>query len=145
MRTIAADPRHLGAEIGFLGVLHTWGQNLMHHPHIHFLVPGGRIAPDGQSWIACRPGFFLPVRVLSRMFRGLLLHYLEKAFAAGALNFFSEHRHLQEPAAFRRYLTPAWKAERRVGGDVAIPTPHRPGRADFPHPVLHERDLPAEA
>jgi hypothetical protein len=63
LRTIAANPEHLGAEIGFLGVLHTWGQNLMHHPHIHFLVPGGGIAPDGQSWIACRPGFFLPVQV----------------------------------------------------------------------------------
>ena len=111
LRTIAADPKHLGAEIGFLGVLHTWGQNLTHHPHLHFLVPGGGIAPDGQSWIACRPGFFLPVRVLSRMFRGLFLHYLEKAFAAGELNFFSAHRHLHEPAAFRRYLTPAWKAE----------------------------------
>ena len=61
LRTIAADPKHLGAEIGFLGVLHTWGQNLLHHPHIHFLVPGGGIAPDGESWIACRPGFFLPV------------------------------------------------------------------------------------
>ena len=111
LRIIAADPEHLGAEIGFLGVLHTWGQNLLHHPHIHFLVPGGGIAPDGQSWVACRPGFFLPVRVLSRMFRGLFLHYLENAFAAGALNFFSEHRHLHEPAAFRRYLVPAWRAE----------------------------------
>ena len=111
LRTIAADPEHLGAEIGFLGVLHTWGQNLLHHPPIHFLVPGGGIAPDGQSWIACRTGFFLPVRVLSRMFRGLFLRYLEKAFTAGALNFFSEHRHLHEPAAFRRYLMPAWKAE----------------------------------
>jgi hypothetical protein len=107
LRTIAADPKHLGAEIGFLGVLHTWGQNLLHHPHIHFLVPGGGIAPDGESWIACRPGFFLPVRVLSRMFRGLFLRYLEKAFAAGELNFFSAHRHLHEPAAFRRYLAPA--------------------------------------
>jgi Putative transposase len=111
LRTIAADPEHLGAEIGFLGVLHTWGQNLSHHPHIHFLVPGGGIAPDGQSWISCRPGFFLPVRVLSRMFRGLFLHYLEKAFATGELNFFSEQRHLLEPPTFRRYLTPAWKAE----------------------------------
>src|ERR1700679_2404418 len=99
LRTIAADPEHLGAEIGFLGVLHTWGQALTHHPHIHFLVPG------------CGPGFFLPVEVLSRMFRGLFLRYLEKAFAAGELNFFSEHRHLHEPAAFRRYLTPAWKTE----------------------------------
>jgi hypothetical protein len=111
LRRIAADPQHLGAEIGFLGVLHTWGQALTHHPHIHFLVPGGGIAPDGNSWIPCRPGFFLPVQVLSRMFRGLFLHYLEKAFAAGNLNFFSAHRHLHEPAAFRRYLAPAWNVD----------------------------------
>jgi hypothetical protein len=111
LRTIAADPEHLGAEIGFFGVLHTWGQNLLHHPHIHFLVPGGGVAPDGQSWIACRSGFFLPVRVLSRMFRGLFLRYLEKAFTAGELNFFSAHRHLHEHCAFRRYLAPAWEAD----------------------------------
>ena len=111
LRTIAADPKHLGAEIGVLAVLHTWGQNLMHHPHLHCLVPGGGIAPDGESWIACRPGFFLPVRVLSRLFRGLFLHYLEKAFTAGELNFFSAHRHLHEPAAFRRYLAPLYQAE----------------------------------
>jgi hypothetical protein len=111
LRTIAADPKHLGAEIGFLAVLHTWGQNLLHHPHVHCLVPGGGIAPDGESWIACRPGFFLPVRVLSRMFRGLFLHALEKAFAAGELNFFSAHRHLHERAAFRRHLAPAREAE----------------------------------
>jgi len=106
LRTIAADPKHLGAEIGFLAVLHTWGQNLLHHPHLHCLVPGGGIAPDGQSWIPCRSGFFLPVRVLSRMFRGLFLHHLEKAFATGKLCFFSEHLGLHEPAAFRRYLAP---------------------------------------
>jgi hypothetical protein len=111
LRTIAADPQHLGAEIGFLAVLHTWGQNLLHHPHLHCLVPGGGIAPDGKSWIPCRPGFFLPVRVLSRMFRGLFLHYLERAFAAGTLNFFSVHRHLHEPAAFRRYLAPVRDTE----------------------------------
>lgn len=109
--TIAADPDHLGAEIGFLAVLHTWGQNLMHHPHAHFLVPGGGIAPDGDHWVACRPGFFLPVRVLSQVFRGKFLHYLGKAFSAGKLNFFSEHRHLYEPAAFRRYLAPVWNTE----------------------------------
>jgi hypothetical protein len=109
--TIAADPEHLGAEIGFLGVLHTWGQNLMHHPHAHFLVPGGGIGPDGDHWVACRPGFFLPVRVLSQTFRGKFLHYLGKAFSAGQLNFFSEHRHLHEPAAFRRYLAPVWNTE----------------------------------
>jgi hypothetical protein len=108
LRKIAADPKHLGAEIGFLGVLHTWGQNLLHHPHVHFLVPGGGISPDGNSWIACRPGFFLPVTVLSRMFRGLFLHYLENAFAAGALRFFSAYRHLHEHAAFRRHLAPVW-------------------------------------
>ncbi len=111
LRKIAADPKHLGAEIGFLGVLHTWGQSLQHHPHVHFLVPGGGIAPDGESWVACRPGFFLPVTVLSSMFRGLFLHYLTKAFTAGALNFFSAHRHLHEPAAFRRYLTPVWNTD----------------------------------
>jgi hypothetical protein len=111
LRIIAASPEHLGAEIGFFGVLHTWGQNMLHHPHIYFLVPGGGIARDGESWIAGRPGFFLPVRVLSRMFQGLFLHDLEKAFAAGELNFFATHRHLHEPAAFRRYLAPVWNAE----------------------------------
>jgi hypothetical protein len=111
LRSIAADPEHLGVEIGFLAVLHTWGQNLLHHPHLHCLVPGGGIAPDGQRWIPCRSGFFLPVTVLSRMFRGLFLHYLEKAFAAGELHFFSEHRHLHEPMAFRRYLVPTRDAE----------------------------------
>ena len=108
---IAADPEHLGAQIGFLGLLHTWGQNLQHHPHIHFLVPGGGIAPDGQRWIACRPGFFLPVRVLSRMFRGRFLHYLQQAFTAGELSFFSTHHHLHELTAFRRHLSPAWKID----------------------------------
>ena len=78
---------------------------------MHFLVPGGGIAPDGESWIPCRLEFFLPVPVLSRMFRGLFLHYLKKAFAAGALNFFSACRYLDEPAAFRRYLTPVWNTE----------------------------------
>ena len=107
----AHDPNHLGAEIGFLGVLHTWGQNLLHHPHIHFLVPGGGIALDGESWIACRPGFFLPVTVLSRMFRGLFLHYLQKSFAAGELEFFAAYRHLHEPTASRRHLAPVWNTE----------------------------------
>src|SRR3954447_22414089 len=95
LRTIAADPAHLGAEIGFLSVLHTWGQNLLHHPHLHCLVPGGGISPDGSRWVACRPAFFLPVRVLSRLFRGLFLHELEKAFAAGQLSFFSTLQPLQ--------------------------------------------------
>ena len=67
LRTITADPKHLGAEIGFLAVLHTWGQTLHHHPHVHCVVPGGGLSPDGTRWIACRPGFFLPARVLSRL------------------------------------------------------------------------------
>jgi Putative transposase/Transposase zinc-binding domain len=111
LRRIAADPQHLGGEIGFIAVLHTWGQNLMHHPHLHCLVPGGSIAPDGTCWIPSRPDFFLPVRVLSQMFRGLFLHHLEKAFSAGELNFFPAYRHLQEPTAFRRYLAPAHTAD----------------------------------
>jgi len=123
------------AEIGFLGVLHTWGQNLLHHPHLHCLVPGGGISPEGTRWIACRRNFFLPVRVLSRLFHGLFLHELEKAFTAGQLSFCSSLQPLRERVTFLRHLAPARRAECRVGGDVAGPTPHRPGRADFPHPV----------
>src|SRR5271163_178472 len=100
LRTIAGDPKHLGAEIGFLAVLHTWGQNLMHHPHVHCLVPGGGIAPDGKRWIACRPGFFLPVRVLSRLFRRLFLEGLTAAFEAGELQFYSDLVHLNRAKAF---------------------------------------------
>src|SRR5258706_9382115 len=88
LSTIAADRRHLGAEIGFVPVLHTWGQNLQHHPHVHCLVPGGGLALDGMRWISCRPGFFLPVRVLSRLFRRLFLEKLRAAFDAGRLAFF---------------------------------------------------------
>ena len=83
LQTIAADPKHLGAEIGVIAVLHTWGQNLFHHPHVHCIVPGGGLSPDGR-WIACRPGFFLPVRVLSRLYRRLFLERLQAAFNAGS-------------------------------------------------------------
>jgi Transposase zinc-binding domain/Putative transposase len=79
LRTIAADPKRLGAEIGFFAVLHTWGQNLLHHPHLHCVVPGGGLSPNHERWISCRQNFFLPVRVLSRLFRRLFLSYLEKA------------------------------------------------------------------
>ena len=89
LRTIAADPKHLGAEIGFFGILHTWGSNLLHHPHIHFLVPGGGLSPDGTRWISCRRGYFLPVEVLSCLFRRLFIEALQKANAAGQLQFFS--------------------------------------------------------
>jgi hypothetical protein len=111
LRRIAADPAHLGAAIGFLGVLHTWGQNLLHHPHLHCLVPGGGISPDGSRWIACKPSFFLPVRVLSRLFRGVFLHQLEKAFTAGRLSFFSNLEPLRERSAFLRHLAPARRAD----------------------------------
>jgi len=100
LRTIAADPKHLGAEIGFVAVLHTWGQNLRHHPHLHCVVPGGGPSLDGTRWVACRPGFFLPVRVLSRLFRRLFLDELRAAFEAGDLGFFGELAGLAAPAAF---------------------------------------------
>ena len=87
LRDIAADPRHLGAEIGAVAVLHTWGQALQHHPHLHCIVPGGGLAPDRTRWVPCRPGFFLPVRVLSQRFRTLFLTRLRTAFAAGELRF----------------------------------------------------------
>jgi hypothetical protein len=111
LRTIAADPKHLGAEIGFLSILHTWGQNLLHHPHVHCVVPGGGIAPDGQRWIGCRPGFFLPVRVLSRLFRRLFLEQLHQAFHASQLRLRGQLEPLREANAFRAYLAPAAQAE----------------------------------
>jgi hypothetical protein len=104
--TIAGDPKHLGAEIGFFAILHTWGQNLLHHPHLHCVVPGGGFSPDRQRWIGCRPGFFLPVRVLSRLFRRLFLKALRQAHKKGQLNFYSQLKPLKEPAAFRDYLVP---------------------------------------
>jgi len=111
LRTIAADPRHLGAEIGFIAILHTWGQNLLHHPHLHCVVPGGGLSPDGQRWVACRPGFFLPVRVLSRLFRRLFLAMLRQAFEARALKFFNALAELADPGAFARYLAPLARTE----------------------------------
>jgi hypothetical protein len=111
LRTIAADSQHLGAEIGFLTILHTWGQNLMHHPHVHCVVPGGGISSDGERWIACRPGFFLPVRVLSRLFRRLFLEQLHKAFRAGELRFYNQLDPLRDAMAFGAYLAPAAAAE----------------------------------
>src|SRR6201993_5432514 len=142
---IAADPKHLGARIGLTAVLHPWGSALTHHPHAHIIVPGGGVSPDGERWIACRPGFFLPVPVLSRLFRRLFLEGLNAAYQAGRLQFFADQAALAQPAAFQTFLAALRKVECRVDGGVAVPIPHRPGRADFPHPVLHERDSLAAA
>jgi hypothetical protein len=101
---VAATPRHLGARIGFLAVLHTWGQTLVHHPHVHCVVPAGGLAPDGSRWIGCRPGFFLPVRVLGRLYRGKLLALLRAAHAAGRLEFHGELERLRGREAFGRLL-----------------------------------------
>jgi hypothetical protein len=111
LRTIAGDPKHLGAEIGFFAVLHTWGQNLLFHPHLHCVVAGGGLAPDGDRWISCRPGFFVSVRVLSRLFRRLFLKSLRRAFESGKLHFFSSLESLRDLKAFLRYLAPVQKKE----------------------------------
>jgi len=124
--TIAADPKHLGARIGLTAVLHTWGSALTHHPHVHIIVPGGGISLDGERWISCRPGFFLPVRVLSRLFRRLFLARLVGAHDAGCLQFFANHVHLAERHAFTAYLAPLRRAEwvvyskRPFGGPEAV-------------------------
>jgi Putative transposase/Transposase zinc-binding domain len=104
LRTIAADPKHLGAQVGAVAVLHSWGQNLHYHPHVHCIVPGGGPSLDRTRWVACRPGFFLPVRVLSRRFRRLFLGELQAAYAGGRLGFFGELAALARPAAFANRL-----------------------------------------
>src|SRR6202165_5232821 len=108
MLTIAADPKHLGARIGLLSVLHTWGSAMTHHPHVHMIVPGGGFSLDGIKWVACRPRFFLAVPVLSELFRGLLLHKLRAAHQAGELQFFGKHARLVGRQAFAAYLRPLY-------------------------------------
>ena len=123
---IAADPKHLGARIALTAVLHSWGSALTHHPHVHIVVPGGGISLDGQRWISCRPGFFLPVRVLSRLFRRLFLEKLMAAYQKRHLRFFGDHAPLAEHDAFAKYLAPLRKAEwvvyakRPFGGPEAV-------------------------
>jgi hypothetical protein len=109
--TIAADPKHLGARVGVLSVLHTWGSALTHHPHVHMIVPGGGISLDGTRWVPCRAGFFLPVRVLSRLFRRLFLDKLVAAHEAGRLTFFGHHAPLTDAQAFAAYLAPLRNVE----------------------------------
>ncbi len=111
LQRIAADPKHLGASIGATLVLHTWGSALTHHPHVHGIVPGGGLAPDGTRWIACRPGFFLPVRVLSRLFRRRFLEELQRLHDGGKLRFFGEHAALANAVAFKAWLSPLRRCE----------------------------------
>ena len=111
LTTIAADPKHLGADIGVTAVLHTWGQNLDHHPHVHCIVPGGGISTVDEHWVRCRPNFFLPVRVLSRLFRRLFLEGLEALHSAGQLQFFNDLSDLNDQNAFEIHLAPLRKAE----------------------------------
>jgi hypothetical protein len=126
LTTIAADPRHLGARIGMTCVLHTWGSAMTHHPHVHMIVPGGGISLDGKRWVLCRPGFFLPVRVLSRLFRRLFLTMLLAAHKAGRLQFFGNHGALADARAFAAYLAPLRRTEwvvyskRPFGGPEAV-------------------------
>ena len=124
--TIAADPRHLGARIGATLVLHTWGSAMTHHPHVHGIVPGGGLSLDGQRWVACKPGFFLPVRVLSQLFRRLFLEKLSDAYRADKLQFFGEHEALAETKSFSDWLKPLrqckWVvyAKRPFAGPAAV-------------------------
>ena len=126
MLTIAADLKHLGAKIGITSVLHTWGSAMTHHPHVHMIVPGGGLSSDGARWVACKPGFFLPVFVLSKLFRRLMLDKLTSAHQAGQLNFFSDHSHLADANAFKAFLAPLNKtrwfvyAKRPFAGPKAV-------------------------
>src|SRR5438128_878221 len=126
LTTIAADPRHLGARIGITAVLHTWGSAMTHHPHVHMIVPGGGISLNDERWVACRPGFFLPVRMLSKLFRRLFLEKLTAMHAAGRFQFFGDHAHLADAQAFEAFLAPLKKtrwfvyAKRPFAGPKAV-------------------------
>jgi hypothetical protein len=126
LTTIAADPKHLGARVGVTSVLHTWGSALTHHPHVHMIVPGGGISLNGERWVSCRPGFFLPIRVLSRLFRRLFLAMLLAAHKVGRLRFFGNHAALADAQALATYLAPLRRTEwvvyskRPFGGPKAV-------------------------
>jgi len=126
LRTIAADPKHLGAKIGFTSVLHTWGSALTHHPHVHCVVPGGGLSPERDRWLACKPGFFLPVRVLSRLFRRLFLEQLQRAQQSGQLQFYKQLAPLNHEQDFVACLAPLRKidwvvyAKRPFAGPKAV-------------------------
>jgi hypothetical protein len=138
LTTIAADPRRLGARIGMTGVLHTWGSALTHHPHVHMIVPGGGLSPDGKRWIACRPGFFLPIRVLSRLFRRLFLEALMALHQSGDLSFFGDLAGLAEADAFAAWLAPFRKSEWLVHAKPR----HAAARIEKPSPKQTFADRP---
>ncbi len=154
LTTIAADPKHLGARIGVTAVLHSWGQTLDHHPHVHCIVPAGGISLDGSRWVACRPGFFLPVRVLSRLFRRLFLEGLEQAHGKGELQVFGDLAGLTEPGAFRAHLAAQRRREWVVyakapfagpEAGAGLPRPlHPPGRDLEPPAGGARRGRPGE-
>jgi hypothetical protein len=125
LQSIAADPQHLGAQLGFFCILHSWGQTLTHHPHLHCVVPGGGLSPDGNRWVACPRGFFLPVRVLMCRFRHLYLRYLEQAYAAGKLHFFGELLPLSDAQKFAQYLAPLRKRKWVVYAKAPFGGPER--------------------
>ena len=146
--TIAADPKHLGARIGFMSVLHTWGSALTHHPHVHMVVPGGGLSPDGSKWIACRPRYFLTVEVLSALFRRLFLKMLVAVHHAGHLQFFGDHLRLADKAAFKAYLRPlreidwvvyAKEAVRRAQASAALTCRATPTASRSPIVALSRR------
>lgn len=133
--TIAADTKHLGAKIGMTSLLHTWGSAMTHHPHVHVIVPGGGLSPDGNRWVACRSGFFLPVKVLSRLFRRLFLEGLVRLHKAGKLRFFGDLAKLVEPDTFAAHIAPLRKTDwvvyantvRWAGGGAGLSEPlHTP-------------------
>ena len=124
LQSIARDRKHLGADIGFFSILHTWGQNLQFHPHIHCVATGGGLSPERERWVACRPGFFLSVRVLSRRFRGLLLAALRRAHQDGQLEFYGELSGLACAAAFEKWLQPLSRTEWVVYAKPPFGGPH---------------------
>src|SRR5256712_1094337 len=146
--TVARDPHHLGADIGFLAVLHTWGQTLHHHPHLHCVVPGGGLSPDGTQWRACRPTFFLPVRVLSRVFRRLFLTMLHQAYTAGALTLEGQCYPLTDSARWQQFLGPLRATEWVVYAKPPIggPRPVLKYLARYTHrvPIANRRLLALE-
>ena len=148
LTTIAADPKHLGARIGLTAVLHTWGSALTHHPHVHVIVPGGGLSPDGSRWIACKPGFFLPVHVLSRLFRRLFLEGLADLHAAGRLAFLGDLAPLADKPAFDAALAPLRRlgmgglrqeAVRRAKGRSRLSRSLHPSRRHLERPAHRAR------